>query len=156
MSAAQLRLAAERRPGFDFNTQDPTRRVFEHWLFMNGRLPYQCKLGPTRRQAIDAAIAIGYDVEQLLLAVEGMAADTLADVDKPRMRDAMREIEWLLGREARIERWMLKGQQLRDAADAPAPPAPDQQRWDPNSAEAMAGREKVRALAERWRAGRVA
>ena len=114
MALPQLKLVNEKHAGFDFGTRDATRRVFEHWLYMSGRSPLRCKLGPQRRQVIDAALAIGYSPDQLMQAIEGMAADPLGDVDKPRMRDAMREIEWLLAREARIERWAEAGARLRE------------------------------------------
>lgn len=129
MAIPQLKLVQDAPPGFNPATADDTRRVFEHWLFMFGRSPRRCKLGPTRRTAINTALAIGYDVDTLLLAIEGMAADPLADASADRIRDAMREIEWLLGREARIERWAERGEALRASvqrqhAQADAEPAP--------------------------------
>lgn len=125
MANPQLRLVQEAPPGMNLTTTDSARRVFEHWLFVNGRNPRRCKMGPTRRMAIQAALAMGYDTDTLMAAVEGMAADPLDAVGgesqaaRDRMRDAMREIEWLMAREARIERWAEKGDALRAQADAP-------------------------------------
>lgn len=150
MALPQLKLVQDTAPGFDFNTSDSARRVFEHWLFMLGRSPRRCKMGPTRRQAIQAALAMGYEVDVLLLAIEGMAADPLEGARDDRMRDAMREIEWLLGREARIERWAEMGERLRCEAAAPAamrdePPTMEQQ------ADDAAARERLRQRAAAMR-----
>lgn len=154
MAHPQLKLVQDAPPGFNPDTRDPTRQVFDHWLFMLGRSPRRCKMGPTRRAAINSALAMGYDVDTLLLAVEGMAADPLDGAPHDRMRDAMREIEWLLAREARIERWADMGETLRLEAiqvdnpqpeDMPAPPT------DPVAA--AAARERLRELGARRRGG---
>lgn len=152
MAHPQLKLVTDKHPGFDFSTTDTTRQIFEHWLYMNARSPLQCKLGPQRRQVIDAALAIGYTPDQLMAAIEGMAADSLADVDKARMRDAMREIEWLLAREARIERWASSGMELRQRAASPAPEV-NETAAVPDPEAAAAGRERLRELAQRLRGG---
>lgn len=128
---------------------DPTRVVFEHWLFMTGRNPRRCKLGPVRRQAVNAALAL-YDLETVLRAIDGMADDALEG--KPEsMRQAMRELEWFLGSEARIEHWAELGDALHERAEkmvqaetrraqqpAPAPRDP---------AAVAAARERLRQLA---------
>ena len=101
MATPQLKLVTDPPPGFNHGTRDDTRRVFEHWLAMLGRSPRRCKLGPTRREAINAALAMGYDVETLMLAVDGMAADPLDGARNDGMREQMRELDWLLVREAR-------------------------------------------------------
>lgn len=112
-TSAQLRLVQMQTPAeASSGSKDPTRRVFDHWLFMFGRSPNRCKMGPTRRAAINQALTL-YDEDQLMAAIEGMAADPLEDCSSDKMRDAMREIEWLLGREARIERWADRGEALR-------------------------------------------
>lgn len=151
MANPQLKLVSDPAPGFNPDTQDPTRQIFEHWLYLLGRSPRRCKLGPTRRQAIDAALAIGYDTDTVLLAIEGMAADPLLGARDERMRDAMREIEWLLAREARIERWAGLGEQLRAELAAPPPqqPAADVIAIDP-VAEAQ-HRERLRQRAAAMR-----
>jgi hypothetical protein len=153
MATAQLRLVQDAPPTFNLATQDPARRIFEHWLFMFGRSPARCKLGPIRRKAIDSALALGYDVDVLLMAVEGMAADPLDRASAPHIAERMREIDWLMGAEARIEHWAARGEQLRAMADAPPPPAAadvvDAAPVDP-AAEA-AGRQRFFALAAQLR-----
>ena len=152
MAQPQLKLVID-APATCATPQDATRRIFDHWLYMLGRNPRRCKLGTTRRAAINAALTV-YDEETLLLTMEGIAADPLEG--KPEsMRAAMRELEWLLASEARIERWADKGEALRidalrlDAlqqarADAPPPPVSD-------PVAAAAARDRVRALAASMR-----
>lgn len=137
---------------------DPTRRVFEHWVFMFARNPARCKMGPTRKTAINAALAL-YDEEQVLLCIEGMAADPL-DGCTEQMARAMRELEWLLAKEARIERWAEMGDALRErasdvamAAEA-APPQVDQPPDELELARIAAERERLRTLAARMRGAR--
>lgn len=140
--------------GMPVTPTDPTRRVFEHWLYMFGRNPNRCKLGPVRRGAINAALTL-YDEDTLCLAIEGMAADPLADCAGDTMRDAMREVGWLLARESRVERWAEMGERLRlqaeDQAQADAcraaAPAADTPVADP--AAVAAARERLRTLAAR-------
>jgi hypothetical protein len=149
-TAAQLRLVIPAQAGAQAPSQDPTRRVFEHWLFMLGRSPARCKLGPVRRAAINVALTL-YDEDVLLQAVEGIAADPLDDCSD-KMRDAMRELEWLLAKESRVERWADLGERLRQraarmqAAEASAPePSADAPAPDP--AAVAAARERLRRLA---------
>lgn len=126
MSTAQLRLVQEAPPATG-TTTDPTRRVFEYWLFMFDRSPRRCKLTPERRQAINAALAL-YELDMVLQAVEGIAALPLDDVrGGDRQRDAMREIEWFLGKGSRIERLADHGLRLRLNAEQSA----REQRADP-------------------------
>lgn len=122
MATPQLKLVTDPPPGFNHGTRDDTRRVFEHWLAMLGRSPRRCKLGPTRREAINAALAMGYDVETLMLAVDGMAADPLDGARNDGMREQMRELDWLLVREARIERWAKLGELFHAGMDSAAEP----------------------------------
>lgn len=157
--AAQLRLVQDAPPTFNLAAQDPARRVFEHWLFMFGRSPARCKLGPTRRQAINGALAMGYAVDDLMLAVEGMAADPLdmpgrPDDEAARMRDAVREIDWLLAREKRIERWMALGEKLRlmvDQPDPTPPSLPQAPAEPPDPAATAAARRRLLAVAVQLR-----
>lgn len=155
-AAAQLRLVTE-APAVSFGCApaDSTRVVFEHWLFMFGRSPRRCKLGPGRRQAINAALAL-YDVETLELAIEGIASDPLTDCTES-MREAMHEIEWLLAKEARIERYAGRGEKLRASHERQAQRAAQQPlavvtAVDPateaaEQAKAQAHREQLRAFA---------
>lgn len=150
MSAPQLKLVID-APATGATPQDATRRIFEHWLYMLGRNPRRCKLGPTRRAVINAALTV-YDEETLLLTMEGIAADPLEG--KPdSMRAAMRELEWLLASESRIERWADKGEALRrDAECLQAQPVAGQEEApavDPVAAAAQ--RERLRALAASMR-----
>ena len=43
-----------------------TERVFDHWVYMLGKNPRRCALGPARRKVIDRALGL-YDEETLLL-----------------------------------------------------------------------------------------
>lgn len=154
MRSAQLRLVDNMPAITPGTTSDPTRQVFEHWLYMLGRSPMRCKLGPTRCAAVNGALAIGYDVDTLLLAIEGMAGDPL-DGCTPRMQQAMRELEWLLASEARIEQWADKGDALRQASvqaqRRPAVVEDEPEQVDP--AEAERARERLRAFAAARREG---
>ena len=106
----QLRLVTD-HPADQFGAAcDETRMLFEHAVVMWGRNPARCKLGPTRRRAINAMLTI-YDAETLMLAIEGVACPL--DDCSERMRDAMREIEWLFASESRIERFARIGEALR-------------------------------------------
>jgi len=147
MANPQLRLVQDDALQLQHST-DPVRRIFEHWLFMLGRSPRRCKLGPTRRAAINAALAIGYDEDTLLLACEGMACVSFEG--KPEsMREAMIELEWFLAREARVERAVRYGEALRDSAARQAPPAPvvDAVQAPVDAAATAAARDKLRAMA---------
>ena len=150
MTNTQLRLVQD-APQTQAAT-DPVRRIFDHWLFMLGRSPRRCKLGPTRRAAINAALAIGYDEDTLFLACEGMASVSFEG--KPdSMREAMLELEWFLAREARIERAVRYGEALRQAVARPPidtpPDAGDQAPADPVAT--AAARDRLRSMAQAMR-----
>ena len=138
---------------------DPTRAVFEHWVFMLGRQAARCKLGPTRRAAINGALTL-YAPDELMLAVEGMAAEAF-DGMPAQAADAMRELEWLLKSESRVERFIRAGEALREKAarmDArarmraaePPPPAVDA---EAQAAEAQRARQQLRTMAAILREG---
>ncbi len=137
---------------------DPARAIFDHWVVMNGRMAARCKFGPVRRQVVLAAMAIGYDDDMLMAAVEGMASDPLEGARDDRMRDGMREIEWLLARESRIERWAERGYRLRQAvaerqrAMACASTA-GQEAAPVDRAADDAAREQMMRMARVWREG---
>lgn len=150
MANPQLRLVQDAQQ--PQTTTDPVRRIFEHWAFMLGRNTRRCKLGPTRRAAINAALAIGYDEDTLMLACEGMASVSFEG--KPdSMREAMLELEWFMAREARIERAVRYGEALREAAARPAvvdqAEAADQLPADP--AAMAAARDRLRVMAQAMR-----
>ena len=126
---------------------DPVRRVFNHWLFMFARSPNRCKLDPVRKAAIGAALVL-YDEDQLCAAIEGMAADPLDDCHSDKMRAAMREIEWLLARGSRIERWADMGDRLRlEALRREVAPEPEAVESIVDPAVAAAARERLRQMA---------
>ena len=147
MRSAQLKLVTptpETTP-----TTDPTRQVFDHWVFMFGRHPGRTKLDAERRMAINGALSL-YGVDDVLLAVEGMAAVPLGD--KPdSMQEAMREVSWFLASARRIESCLRHGDKLRQAAEtAAATPAPTtKQPADPVAT--AAARERLRTLAQQYR-----
>ena len=155
MSTAQLKLVTDKAPVHD-TTTDPTRMVFERWVFMFGRDPRRTKLDNQRRQAINAALALyDGDTETILLAVDGMAAASLGD--KPEsMQDAMREIDWFLGSAKRIERALRWNDLLRHnlalEAARRAEPAPPQAQ-QPSHEQVAVQRQALRELAARM-AGR--
>lgn len=147
----QLSLVTDPAPGYLPHTADPVRRIFEHWVAMFNRNVRRCKLGPTRRAAINAALAMGYDEETLLACIDGIASDPLDNCRHDGIREAMRELEWLLASEARIERWAERGDQLHQRmaqADQPSDtPTHTQTAPDP------AARQRLAELARRLRAG---
>lgn len=115
MAAPQLRLIGAKQTHAGSIEQltgstDPTQRIFGHWLVMLGRSAAQCKLGPTRRRAIDAALTL-YDEDTLCLAIEGVACPM---PDCPEgAREAMRALVWLFSTEDRVERFAAVGRALR-------------------------------------------
>lgn len=149
MASAQLKLITDKTAATEGPTADPARRVFEHWVFMLGRSTRRCKMGPTRTAAIRSMLTL-YEEETLLMAVEGMAADPLDGV-RAEARDAMRELEWLLGKESRVERWADAGERLRERAERRARAAhgdgDERDAQEPDPAQAALARERLRALA---------
>lgn len=151
MRTAQLKLVTDKAP-VHHTTTDPTRQIFERWVFMFGRDPRRTKLDTQRRHAINAALALfDGDTETIMLAVDGMAAAPLGD--KPEsMQDAMREIDWFLGSAKRIERALRWADVLRltletDAARQAEPAAAPAEQ--PSAEQVAQQRETLRALAAR-------
>lgn len=162
MSAAQLRLVVDTPlPQFGDSPKDDARRVFEHWLFMFEKSPRRCKMGPGRRQAICAALSL-YGMETLELAIEGMASDPLESCTET-MREAMVDLEWILAKESRIERWAARGEKLRESATRRRVEVVRMATEVPQDAEALAAeaaaaaeaREHLRKFAQDVRARRV-
>ena len=113
--SGQLRLVYDApKPSFSDSPADDTRKVFDHWLFMFDKNPKRCKLGPQRRQVINAALSL-YGLETLELAIEGMASDPL-ETCTDTMRESMVDLEWILAKESRIERYAARGEKLRESA----------------------------------------
>lgn len=157
--SAQLRLVADPPPAHVADPEsDPTRAVFEHWVWMLGRQAARCKLGPTRRAAINGALTL-YSAAELMLAVEGLAADPFEGA-APHVAEAMRELEWLLRSEARIERFARQGEALRQKAaqaeirarERAAQPA-NQADDEHAAATGQESRARLQALAARMREG---
>lgn len=129
-------------------------RVFDHWVWMLGKKRGLTAFGPTRRRVVEKALAL-YDEDVLLMAVEGCAASPWHAGDNDRGR-AYQDLELILRDEAHIERFAAEGLALRERAervarrDAEVCGAATE---DPALAEAA--RERVRALAQRMRGGRV-
>lgn len=145
----QLRLVTEPPPAHGAS-HDPVRQIFEHWVFMFGRHPGRTKLDAERRKAIAWALS-EWTVDEVLLAVEGMAAAPLGD--KPQsMQDAMREVSWFLASAKRVERCIEYGDQLRELDSRPQPAALGAEPAAPVDAAAVqARRERLRQLAEQYR-----
>lgn len=146
----QLRLVTDAPPAHH-TTTDPVRQVFEHWVFMFGLRAGATKLGPKRKPVITGALALGYTAAELMLAVEGMASASLEG--KPEgMQERMREIDWFLADEVRIERCMRHGERLRDmAAREVVAPVVEAVAAPADPAAAAAARERLRALANQCR-----
>ena len=89
----------------------PLERVFAHWVFMLGKNPRRCALGPARRKAIAKALAL-YDEETLCLAIEGCAASPWHRGENDRERE-FADIELILRDEAHVERFAADGERLR-------------------------------------------
>lgn len=102
----------------------PAELVFDHWVFMLGKNPHRVALGPKRRRAIERALAL-YDVETLLLAVEGCAASPFHRGENDRDTEYT-DLELILRDESHIERFVETGERLRDRADRAAQRARDQ------------------------------
>lgn len=129
---------------------DAARRVFEHWVFMLGKDPRRCALGPTRLKAIRRALGI-YDVETLELAIEGCAASRWHAGENDRER-AFNDIELILRDEAHVERFAEDGERLRERARRMADRAPVVAAQPAATAEETAAlRERLRNLAARMR-----
>ena len=97
--------------------RSPTERVFDHWVFMTGRNPARCVLGPMRRKVIERALALyGGDDEVPMLAVEGGASSAwhAGENDDGRAHD---DVEFFLRNEVNIERFAAMGEALRARAE---------------------------------------
>lgn len=157
-ASPQLRLVKEAPPEHG-TTQDPVRQVFEHWVFMFGLMPSRTKLDAERRGAIQAALQLyEWDVQTVMLAVEGMAAVPLGD--KPEsMQDAMRELSWFLASSKRIEMALRWSDRLRlqamqqESLQCVVPVSPVAATSPEDAAAALAARDKLRALAQQGRQG---
>ena len=153
MANPQLRLVQDAQQ--PQTTTDPVRRIFVHWMFMHGKSPARCRLTPDRSQPIAAALAMGYCVEDLLLAVEGHASDPMDWARSDDSRKRFRELDKLMARGSTIERYIELGEALRDAAGRQlAPVVATEMVAEPvDPVAAAAARERLRTLAASLRGG---
>ena len=163
MQAKQLRLVSQARDdknawGVPQNgaASEPARVVFEHWVYMLGKCPSRTKMGPGRRAAVQAALAL-YGLDMLLQAVDGMAAENMEG--KPdTMVAAMQDFAWLFEHERRVELYADKGlalaqrlaAQQREAQAAPKVVSLDP---EPTPEEVAAQRARLRDMARQMRGG---
>lgn len=131
-------------------------RVFAHWVYMMGKNPKRCALGPDRRKAITRALSL-YDVETLELAIEGCAASPFHRGQNDRETEYT-DICLILRDEAHIERFAELGERLRErAAQAErqqAERAQQEQQQPEDPVAVAAARERLRAMAQRMAARR--
>jgi hypothetical protein len=90
-------------------------RIFDHWVYMLGKNPKRCALGPTRRKVIAKALEL-YDEDTILLAVEGCATDPWHLGENDRGTEYT-DLEMILRDEAHIERFAAKGEVARERAE---------------------------------------
>jgi hypothetical protein len=160
MSRGQLRLVQDAPRPFNGDTTDPVSQVFEHWVFMLGKRVGSTVFGPMRRRAVAGALALGYSVEQLQLAVEGAAAEDLSWMRSDSARAQRRDLPAIMADETVIEAYMEQGEALRErlAAIDRRMSAAAPERVESASAEDVAqaerARERLRTLATRARDGR--
>lgn len=104
-------------------------RVFEHWVFMLGKNPKRCALGPDRRKVISKALSL-YDEDTLLLAIEGCAASAWHRGENDRGGEYT-DLTLILRDEAHIERFADEGEALRTRLEQ------EQARQAPMASEAV-------------------
>jgi len=151
VAPTQLRLVNETT---EAPTPDAMRRLFEHWVFMMGKNPRRCALGPERRKVIGKALAL-YDEETLQLAIEGCASSAYHAGDNDR-DTPYNDLELIFRNEKYVERFATMGEQLRTKAANEAErtraqasaPVPEM-----DEAQAKVQRDRLRELAQRLRRG---
>lgn len=129
------------------------QQVFEHWrvLLRHGRVVARVMSGGREACAV-GMLRLGFDVEALLLAVEGCAASPFCG-GQNRTGQVFDDFEWILANEARVERLAEIGKRARDAftrqmvagrgaGDAAACSTPESRR------AADAARERLKELRE--------
>lgn len=102
---------------------DAVERLFEHWVFMMGKNPKRCALGPARRKLIVQALAL-YDEETLELAIEGCATSAWHAGENDRGKE-FNDIELIFRNEAKVERFAEDGEKLRERAAEESRPKAD-------------------------------
>jgi hypothetical protein len=148
MSNAQLKLIVSGISGNSTTqpaTADPVRSVFDHWLALHNKNPARCKLGPTRRQAIAAALLL-YSADDLQLATEGNLIDPWC------VANNRHDIDWLVVGESRIERFMELGETLRTRMAADDHQAQQTQQQTPSDpAVVKAHMQRIRAMVDQMK-----
>ena len=150
----QLRLVTDEQDRAHSAAPGPVERLFAHWVFMMGKNPRRCALGPTRRKALVQALKL-YPEAELALAIEGCAASPFHAGENDRETE-YNDLTLIMRDEAHIERFAALGQQLREqmaAAQASEQRAASSQAPQVSAEQAAADRERVRAWAAR-RSGR--
>lgn len=140
---------ARKRPPMATETPE-VERIFAHWVFMLGKNPKRCALGPDRRKIISKALAL-YDAETLELAIEGCAASAWHRGANDRDTEYA-GLELILRDEAHIERFAELGERLREQAEADAARAAQRAQQEAEApavdpAAAAAARQRLRDLA---------
>lgn len=125
------------------NTSAAVERVFAHWVFMLGKNPKRCALGPDRRKVISRALAL-YDEDAVLLAIEGCAASAWHRGENDRGGEYT-DLTLILRDEAHIERFADEGEALRTRLDQ------EQTRQAPAANEAVAAWVDPAVVAEQKR-----
>ena len=152
MQGLRVVVEGEQHSGAHAQEGTATERVFAHWVYMLGKNPRRCALGPTRRKLIDKQLGL-YDEDTLMLAIEGCAASAWHAGANDRERE-FNDIELILRDEAHIERFAAEGEALRERLrrrlERQAEVVPIQA---PDPVREAEFREKVRAMAQAARRG---
>ncbi|MEY5097865.1 MAG: Vibrio phage VvAW1 [Pseudomonadota bacterium] len=126
----------------------PEQRVFDHWVWMMGKAPRRTVLGPERRKVLRRALEL-YDVETLMLAIEGCAGSAWHAGDNDR-GTAYNDLELILRNERNVERFADMGEQLRAKALRQAQRERDAAAQG-EAAEPVLGAEAAGEDAAKWR-----
>lgn len=125
--------------------------VFEHWVFMFGKRPGRCALGPERTKAIERALALYGGPEMAMLAIEGASSCEWNAGHNPS-GTVYDDVGLILRNEAQIERFAALGEKLREQAaeqeqQAAVGPATQAGPSEAEEAAGRAARERLRAYA---------
>lgn len=100
---AQLKLVADASP----QTMSPTEQVFDFWKTVMEKP--RAQLGPTRSKSISSALAIGYSVDDLQLAIVGCKFDAWSQGQNDRSTP-YNDVELICRNETKIDRFMELGE----------------------------------------------
>ncbi len=127
---------------------DPVWRLFERWMFMMGKNPRRCALGPARRKVIESMLAL-FDEDTLELAIDGCAASAWHAGQNDRGTE-FNDLGLIFRDEAHVERFAAEGERVRARAAAALVRAADEQppvEEDPEAARKA--KDHIRAVARR-------